>query len=155
MDTLQQVKLALLAMQRHNWEQGTAAQAFLEAGEYETALFLAVEGANRQLEDGRCCQIGYAGAVTDPCAVGEALLFACEKTGDPFLWQAKDRLLGWALDLAPRSETGTLYHVTDAPEFWVDSFYMLPPFLAAAGEYSEALKQVNGLWDELSPRRKT
>ena len=51
------VKRALLAMQRYNWEQGVTAQAFLEAGDHEIAIALALEGANRQNSDGRCCHI--------------------------------------------------------------------------------------------------
>ena len=32
-DTVARAKIALLAMQRHSWEQGTAMQAFLEQGD--------------------------------------------------------------------------------------------------------------------------
>ena len=140
------VKKAALSMQRYSWEQGVLAQAFLESGDEDTALFMAVEGANRQLSDGRCAHIGNPGAVTDPCAIGEALLFACEKTKDPDLLHAKDNLLNWALLDAPRTPDGIVYHVDYAPEIWVDSFYMLPPFLAAAGQYDEALRQMDGYW---------
>lgn len=143
------VKRAALSMQRYSWEQGVLAQAFLENGDEDTALFMAVEGANRQLSDGRCAHIGNPGAVTDPCAIGEALLFACEKTKDPDLLHAKDKLLNWALLDAPRTPDGIVYHVDYAPEIWVDSFYMLPPFLARAGYYNDALKQINGYWDAL------
>lgn len=140
------VKRALLGMQRYNWEQGVAAQAFLEAGDEELAIALAVEGANRQHADGRCCHIADSTAVTDPCAVGEALIFAAEKTGDPFLLAAKDRLLHWALRDAPRSPAGVVYHFLDSRMIWVDSMYMLPPFLARAGEYDEAMRQLDGYW---------
>ena len=140
---------ATLAMQRYNWEQGTVAQAFLEAGETETALLMAVEGAHRQIEDGRCAQIGEPRAVTDPCAIGEALIYACEQTGDPYLISARDRLLKWALEDAPRSADGVVYHLDDSSQFWVDSFYMLPPFLARAGKFDDALKQIDGYWAAL------
>ena len=143
------VKKAALSMQRYSWEQGVLAQAFLESGDHETALLMAVEGANRQLPDGRCAHIGNPGAVTDPCAIGEALIFACEQTYDPALISAKEKLLQWALYDAPRTEDGIVYHVDYAPEIWVDSFYMLPPFLARAGYYDEALKQILGYWNAL------
>lgn len=145
----ERVKRALLAMQRHNWEQGVAAQAFLEAGDEDIAIALAVEGANRQHDDGRCCQITHSSACTDPCAVGEALIFAVEKTGDPFLCAAKDKLLHWALHTAPRSTDGLVYHFDHGQMIWVDSMYMLPPFLARAGEYDEALRQLDGYWARL------
>ncbi len=143
------VKRALLGMQRYSWEQGVAAQSFLEAGDTDMAIAMAVEGANRQLEDGRCCQIGDPVAETDPCAIGEALLFACEQTGDPFLLAAKERLLRWALTDAPRSPEGIVYHMMEGREFWSDSMYMLPPMLARAGYYDEALRQIDGYWQAL------
>lgn len=143
---LNKVKQAALCMQRNNWEQGVLAQAFLEAGDRETAIQLAVEAVHRQQEDGRCCQIGASTASTDPCAVGEALIAAVETTGDPWLHQAKEKLLRWALELAPRNTEGIVYHFDDSREIWVDSCYMLPPFLAAAGCYDEALKQLDGYW---------
>lgn len=146
---VESVKRAALAMQRYSWEQGVVAQAFLESGDTETALLLAVEAANRQIKDGRCAQIGDPGAVTDPCAIGEALVFACEQTNDPALIQAKDRLLKWALQDAPRNADGIVYHLDSKPEFWVDSFYMLPPFLARAGYFEQALQQIDGYWQTL------
>lgn len=147
--TLDKVKLAALAMQRHNWEQGVVAQAFLESGDTQTAILMAVEGANRQIEDGRCAAIGGQSAATDPCAIGEALILACEQTQDPALCRALDRLLHWALDLAPRNSDSVVYHMVDSRQFWVDSFYMLPPFLARAGRYDEALRQMDGYWAAL------
>lgn len=149
MYSLTKVKQAALSMQRYSWEQGVLAQAFLESGDEDTALLMAIEGANRQLTDGRCAHIGNPGAVTDPCAIGEALLFACEKTKDPDLLHAKDKLLNWALFDAPRTKDGIVYHVDYAPEIWVDSFYMLPPFLAKAGYFDAALQQINGYWHAL------
>ena len=142
------VARATLAMQRHDWEQGVVAQAFQEAGDEETACLLAVEGANRQTEDGRCCQLNPGGA-TDACAVGEALIAACERTGDAALCRARDRLLDWALTGAPRNGDGVVYHLVNGREFWVDSFYMLPPFLARAGRFDEALRQIDGWWRAL------
>lgn len=143
---LEKVKKATLSMQRYSWEQGVVAQAFLESGDTDTAILLAVEGAHRQLPDGRCAHIGDPGAVTDPCCIGEALLFACDETGAPFLQAAKEKLLKWAILDAPRTKDGVVHHVTFAPEIWVDSFYMLPPFLAKAGYYDEAMKQIEGYW---------
>ena len=143
------VKRALLAMQRYNWEQGVTAQAFLEAGDDDIAIALAIEGANRQNADGRCCHIADSTAVTEPCAVGEALIFAAEKTSDPFRIAAKDKLLHWALIDAPRNDAGVVYHFLDSRMIWVDSMYMLPAFLARAGEYDEAMRQLDGYWDIL------
>lgn len=143
---------ALLSMQRHSWEQGTAMQAFLEMGEKDIVIAMAYEAAYRRLPDGRTAMLGDGRAVTDPCSVGEALLAACQWTGDAFLQKGYQALLNWTLEEAPRSERGELYHLAHLQEFWVDSLYMLPPFLMAAGYVEEALVNfygyANALYDK-------
>ena len=148
-DALQKAKLALLAMQRNSWEQGVTMQAFLEQGDHDTVIALAKEAAYRRTPDGRCAMIRPDEGVTDPCSAGEALLYAARETGDAELEEACGGLLEWALRRAPRNERGIVYHVQDRPEFWVDSLYMLPPFLAAAGHPEEALRQIWGYADAL------
>ncbi|HUI73064.1 MAG TPA: glycoside hydrolase family 88 protein [Spirochaetia bacterium] len=143
-DLTDRVKTALLCMQRHSWEQGVAAQAFLESGETDLVILCAKEAAARQLADGRLAVMGGATAVTDPAAVGEALLFAARATGDESLERAAARMIDWLLHRAPRTTDGILYHLHDRPQVWVDSFYMAPPFLCAAGYHEEALKQIHG-----------
>lgn len=146
-DTDHRIKLAahaLLSMQRHSWEHGTAMQAFLEMGDSSTVIAMAHEAVYRRRADGRAAVMGNDEAVTDPCSVGEGLLYACSQTNDPFLKQGKDELLDWALKKAPRNEDGIVYHIITSKQFWVDSVYMLPPFLAAAGYHEEAMKQFWG-----------
>lgn len=140
---------ALLAMQRHSWEQGTAMHAFLEMGDLETVKAMAFEAINRQPEDGRAAVIGVTDAVTDHLSIGEGLIKACELTGDSFLCEGREKLLHWALHEAPRSADGIIYHLSSTEEFWSDSFYMCPPYFAAEGLFEEALKQWNGYWDTL------
>ena len=148
-DTVRKVKLALLAMQRHSWEQGTAMQAFLEQGDMEIVIPMAKEAVYRRLPDGRASIIGIFDAVTDSCSVGEALIEACKVTGDVILKQGFDELLEWALKRAPRCSNGILYHVDNKPQMWSDSTYMLSPFLASAGFFDEALLNLYGYWDLL------
>lgn len=139
-------------MQRHSWEQGTAMQAFLEQGDDEMVAAMAKEAVYRRIPDGRAAIIGIVDAVTDPCSVGEALLYACKKTGDPEMKAGYDALLEWALYKAPRGKGGVVYHLESKPQFWSDSTYMLPPFLAAAGHYDAALDNLYGYWDALYDR---
>lgn len=141
---LEKVKRSLLCMQRYPWEHGTAMQAFLEAGDMEIVTAMAAEAAYRRIEDGRVAQIGDTFSVTDPCCAGEGLLAAYRETGDPELKNAFDGLLKWAMEGAPRNAQGVVYHRADAPQFWSDSMYMLPPFLAVAGEYDACLHQIRG-----------
>lgn len=137
-------RLALLSMQRHSWEQGVAAQAFLELGETGLVVLMAREAVLRQREDGRLAVVGPNHAVTDPAANGEPVLYAARVTGDPSLRQAAERMLDYLLHRAPRTPGGILYHVTTQPQVWIDSMYMAPPFLAVAGEPREAVKQIEG-----------
>ena len=140
----QRVRSAMLAMQRYSWEQGVAAQSLLESGDGETAILLAKEAVVHQLADGRLGVMGNLTAVTDPAAVGEAVLFAARTTGESSLRDAAARMTDWLLHRAPRNSSGILYHLHDRPQVWVDSFYMAPPFLSAAGCHEEALKQIRG-----------
>lgn len=149
------VMRAMLTMQRDAWEQGVAAQALLELGEKELVVLMAREAVVRQIEDGRLAVISCWDGVTDPAANGEALLFAAAETGDTRLKQGADKMLSYFLERAPRRRDGTLYHVANKTQVWVDSMYMAPPFLAAAGRPDEAVRQVEGmrklLWD---PRKR-
>lgn len=149
---VEKAKRCLLSMQRHSWEQGLAMQAFYEQGDMELVVCLAHEAVYRATKDGRAAAIGVFDAVTDPCAVGEALLAACELTKDETLIKGKDALLAWALEKAPKSSEGVLYHLNTSRQFWVDSMYMLPPFLAAAGHIPEALNNLYGYWNALFDR---
>ena len=146
---LKKVSDALLSMQRHSWEQGVAMQAFLESKQYDYVCAMAFEVINRSTSDGRAAMIGVTDGVTDHCSVGEGLKKACELTESTFLLKGRDELLAWALKRAPRNEEGIVYHLTRTKEFWADSFYMLPPYLAAEGQYEEAIKQWNGYWQAL------
>ena len=140
-----QVRRALLATQRHSWEQGVAAQAFLELGEDDLVIVMAQEAALRQREDGRLGVVGPNHAVTDPAANGEPVLYAAKLTGDRSLHKSSERMVDWLLRRAPRTADGTLHHLTTKPEVWIDSMYMAPPFLAVAGHPREAVLQIDGM----------
>ena len=142
---LKQVSQALLTMQRYSWEQGVAAQAFLELGETNTAIMLARDAVQRQRTDGRLACMGDSEGVTDPAANGEALFVAAQITREPALQAALDAMLNYLLMIAPRASDGTLYHVTAAKEIWADSMYMAPPFLAVVGQVEEAIRQIQGI----------
>jgi rhamnogalacturonyl hydrolase YesR len=148
-ETVERVKRAMLSMQRASWEQGVAAQAFVELGDDERVVLMAEEAALRQTEEGRLSVLYTDNGVTDPAASGEAVLHAARTSGDADLEQAAERMAGYLLEKAPRAADGTLYHTLNEPEIWVDSMYMAPPFLAAAGHHEEAVRQLDGLGQRL------
>ncbi len=146
---LRQVSHVLLTMQRYSWEQGAAAQAFLELGDIDTAILLAREAVQRQAADGRLAYMSSREGVTDPAANGEALAVAVRLTNEPALQAALAAMLHYLLISAPRAADGTLFHVIDAKEVWIDSMYMAPPFLAVMGQVEEALRQIEGIQKRL------
>jgi unsaturated rhamnogalacturonyl hydrolase len=144
LDRINQVRDAMLAMQRRAWEQGVAAQALLELGEQRLSALLAMDSVVNQLKDGRLGLNEGRSAVTDPASNGEPLLAAARLTGDKHLQQAAERMLDFLLYKAPRTRSGIIYHNYIENMIWVDAFYMAPPFLAVAGCLEEAVRQVEG-----------
>lgn len=144
-ERLERVKRAMLSMQRASWEQGVAAQAFLEIGDDEQVVLMAKEAALRQTKEGRLSVLYTDNGVTDPAASGEAVLHAARTSGDADLEQAAGRMAAYLLERAPRAADGTLHHTLNEPEIWVDSMYMAPPFLAVAGHHEEAVRQLDGM----------
>jgi unsaturated rhamnogalacturonyl hydrolase len=142
---VEKVKHAMLAMQREAWEQGVAMQALLEWGDGGGVVRMAHGALLRAYDDGRLGMVSDNHGVTDPAANGEGVLFAAEATGDPRYTDGAARMLAYLLETAPRTAEGTLYHIDNKPQVWIDSMYMAPPFLAVAGEPAEAVKQVEGI----------
>jgi unsaturated rhamnogalacturonyl hydrolase len=149
--TIENVKRAMLSMQRASWEQGVAAQALLELGDRELVVLMAKESVLRQDVDGRLSVLYTDQGVTDPAAAGEAVFTAAEWTGDQQLIDASQKMLDYLLHKAPKTEDGTLSHVVQGKQLWIDSMYMVPPFLAVAGHPALAVTQIKGmhrrLWD--------
>ncbi len=141
---------AAMTMQRRDWEQGILAQAFLEAGDRERVLLLTKAAIVQRTSDGRRGVLGR-GSPTDPAMGVAAYAKAASWSNDPEIAEAVQALLVWIRDKAPRSADGILYHRFRTPEMWSDGFNCAPPFLAAMGEFDEALKQIEGyrarLWD--------
>ena len=140
---LERVAQAALAMQRHSWEQGILAQAFLDMGDRECVILMAKGAIVEKAADGRLAAIG--GGATDSAMGGTAYWRAGELTGDPEMQEAARGLLEFVLKRTPRAADGTCYHVFNSPEMWSDSFYTTPPFLAATAHYDEAMRQIEGL----------
>ena len=150
---------AMLAMQRHPWEQGVCAQALYEAGQDDLWIPMAYDAIKRQGADGRLAMMGGGAAVSDPAANGEVCLRAYEKTGDSFFLEGARRMLDYLEKTAPRTEDGIICHNQvsfheghSSRQLWIDGLYMVPPFLAAMGRIREAAEQIDGyiraLYDE-------
>ncbi len=64
---LNKVKRVLLSMQRYSWEQGTAMQAFLEAGDMDTVICMAYEPRAEFLYRSVNAGVDSYGFVRDVC----------------------------------------------------------------------------------------
>jgi unsaturated rhamnogalacturonyl hydrolase len=143
-DTIRKVISAMLSMQRRAWEQGVAAQSLLELGETDLMVLMAKDAVVNQKKDGRLGLNEGDKPVADPASNGEPVMVAAKITGDIALNKAAMQMLDFILFKAPRTSDGIIYHNYIENMIWVDAFYMLPPFLAAAGHGKEAVKQING-----------
>ncbi len=143
-DKIERVKIATLGMQRIDWEQGTVAQALLEMGEFDLVVSFARAAILRQV-NGRFSVLMGNGPITDCASIGEAVLFAGKYTGDPIFKNGADKMLEAYKTSNHKTEDGIIYHTQEpAKMIMSDANYMLPPFLAAAGEYDDAMKQIDG-----------
>jgi len=127
---------ALLAMQRHDWEQGVASHAAIDDGDSALARLIAHDAIVRQDAQGRLGATGDAGPV-NAGALGEAVALVAS-AGNRDAAAALDRQRWWLLRHAPRAESGVLYHLEGRPEVWVDTVYMVVPFLAVTGDFAPA-----------------
>ncbi|MEI6107381.1 MAG: glycoside hydrolase family 88 protein [Opitutae bacterium] len=141
--------LAMMGFQRQSWEQGTAGQALLECGEIDAAIALARASLVNVTKEGVVAASG--GSTMDPLMLGETLLGAVHRTGDPQLQKAAEDMLQFALKGGARATDGTLFHIAEAKEVWSDETFTAAPLLAAAGYYDESIAQLRGimrrLWD--------
>ena len=151
MPLVEKAKMAMLSMQRASWEQGTAAQALMEMGEDDLVVLMAKDAVLRRKSDGRLAMLGTENAVTDPASNGVAVLYAYKITGDEKFKKAADAMYKYLMAGAPKTEKGIICHVTQGRQIWSDAMFMAPPFIAAYGDYDQAIKQVDGyreyLWD--------
>ena len=168
--TIEKVKTAMLAIQRYSWEQGVCAQALYEAGDTTAFIAMAHDAVLRQAPDGRLAVTGENIAVTDPAANGEVVWRAYQLTGNTMYKDAAERLVEYYMERAPRISYPIGKPTTRNPmiknlichneisftegfsphQIWVDSIYMLPPFLAIMGEFAEAQNQLRGYLDCLT-----
>ena len=139
-----QAMLAMLAMQRMAWEQGTASQALIAVGRKDLAILFAKDALVRQTAEGRLGILGNDPGVTDPASNGEAVLLAWKETGEEKYKKAAEAQYDYLKTKAPKTADGVLHHITYAKQVWSDASFMAPPFLALMGDYDESVKQIEG-----------
>lgn len=143
---------ALKCIQRQCWEQGLASQAALAIGKPDEAIMMAHDCVLRQGGDGRLALIENTIAIGDPAASGAAVKYAFEITGQTKYKVALDKMTQYLLHDAPRSPDGAIYQLQDRNHVWIDSFGMVPPYLAMVGEPDAAMTHIRALirllWNE-------
>lgn len=138
---VQRAHAALLNMQRFSWEQGVLSQFYVEAGDAEMQAVCARAMAMRINKEG--CVAAIGGAPVDPLMGGECLHRAAQATQDPVLLEADRGMLEFARKGAGRSAEGIVYHGNFT--IWSDTTHTAAPYLAAAGDYEDAVRQIKGI----------
>lgn len=134
---------ALLAMQRHSWDQGVTAAALQDLGRPDLLHVVLVDAVARQLPDGRLGELQDV-ALVNSGAIGGVLHDEAVRTGDAELRAASSRQEAWLRQHAPRAADGTQFHLAGVREMWVDTVYMVVPALARYGDHDGALAQYRG-----------
>jgi rhamnogalacturonyl hydrolase YesR len=149
---IEKVKTAMLCMQRHSWEQGTAMQGMLEIGDMTSLIIMAGESVQRKKPDGRLSMVGSDMNIADTGVNGPGILAAYKITGDEKYKKAAQEQYEYLKRPESKNAMGVIYHNNKSKVIFSDNMFMVAPFLAQMGDYNEAMHQIEGirnlLWNE-------
>lgn len=149
---VEQVKTAMLCMQRYSWEHGTAMQGMLEIGDTSLFIIMAREAVQRKKPDGRLSMVGSDMNIADPGVNGPGVLAAYQITGEGKYKTAAEELYAYLKLPSSKNEAGVIYHNNKSKVIFSDNLFMVAPFMARMKDYDEAMHQIEGirslLWNE-------
>lgn len=148
-EKIEKVKTALLCMQRHSWEQGTAMQGMLEIGDTTRLILMARESVQRNKPDGRLGMVYSDFNIADPGVNGPGVLAVYKTTGEEKYINAAKALYEYLKRPESANEKGVIYHNNQSEAIFIDNMFMVAPFMALMGDYDEAMHQIEGLRDLL------
>lgn len=144
-DIIEKVKKAMLCMQRHSWEQGTAMQGLLEIGDMAGLIVMAGESVQRKNPDGRLSMVGSDMNIADTGVNGPGVLAAYKMTGDEKYKKAAQEQYEYLKRPESKNAKGVIYHNNKSKVIFSDNMFMVAPFLAQMGDYDEAMHQIEGI----------
>jgi rhamnogalacturonyl hydrolase YesR len=142
---VEKVKTAMLCMQRHSWEHGTAMQGMLEIGDTTSLIIMARESVQRKKPDGRLSMVGSDMNIADPGVNGPGVLAAYMITGDPIYKNAVQAQYEYLLRKESQNDMGVIYHNNKSKVIFSDNMFMVAPIMAHMGDYDEAMRQIEGI----------
>jgi len=148
-EVVEKVKTAMLCMQRHSWEHGTAMQGMLEIGDTTALLIMAMESVQRNKPDGRLSMVGSDMNIADTGVNGPGVLAAYNITGDDKYKKAALSQFLFLKKPESKNAMGVIYHNNKSKMIFSDNMFMVAPFLAQMGDYDEAVRQIEGIRDVL------
>jgi len=151
---IEKVKMAMLCMQRHSWEQGTAMQGLLEIGDTTNLIIMARESVQRSKPDGRLSMVGSDMNIADTGVNGPGVLAAYKITGDEKYIKAAQAQYEYLKRPESKNAAGVIYHNNKSKNIFSDNMFMVAPFLAQMGDYDEAMHQIEGIRDLLWNKEK-
>ena len=139
-------------MEAHDWQKSVVVNALI-ASEHDEYLNAAQQLVDRSIETQTAeGQFSYGSldyrpwferldqevfkGIADPAAVGRGVVEFYERSGEDRYLDAATRQWEF-LQSATRTEEGGISHIRDYTELWVDSLYMLCPFLVKYGIAAE------------------
>ena len=146
---IEKVKMAMLCMQRHSWEHGTAMQGMLEIGDTTNLLIMARESVQRKKPDGRLSMVGSDMNIADTGVNGPGVLAAYKITGDEKYKKVAQGQYEYLKRPESKNSAGVIYHNNKSKVIFSDNMFMVAPFLAQMGDYDEAIHQIVGIRDLL------
>lgn len=139
-------------MQRYSWEHGTAMQGMLEIGDTTALVIMASEALKRSKPDGRLAMVGSDFNIADPGVNGPPVLTAYHITGDEKFKNAFQAQYEYLKRPESKNSAGVIYHNNRSKVIFIDNMFMVAPIMALAGDYDEAMFQIEGLrnllWNE-------
>jgi len=148
-EKIEKVKTAMLCMQRHSWEHGTAMQGLLEIGDTTGLILMAREAVQRNKPDGRLGMVYSDFNIADPGVNGPGVLAVYEISGEEKYINAAQALYEYLKRPESANEKGVIYHNNRSEAIFIDNMFMVAPFMALMGDYDEAMYQIEGLRDLL------
>ena len=142
-------KRAMLCLTRQCWEQGIAAHALMDEGDYGRLAIVVHDIVTRQSADGRLCNIENTPAVVDSSFCMEPVLFMGRRLKRDDYLAAVDKNINYLLNEAEKTADGVLYHIMGKEEIWADSAAFFPAALAMTGRVDDGIKQMQGILGRL------
>lgn len=147
----EKVKEYMLKMDKKPWEIGIAIDSLLAIKDIKNAENLVYDSVNEQNFAGELA--GGDPTWVNSVSIGPGILYFYNRNQNLSLLEACKKQYNF-LKRAPYSVQNAILHLKEKQEVWVDTLYMVPPFLAMMDDSEWALQQIKTHNDVLFDEKK-